>query len=72
MSNSILCYKGGKQAIFTDFEVCCTSEAGAAKLHEMTSAFLPYSMGYFSPDFSWKDRIRMRAMVSVKLTIFNQ
>ena len=42
------------------------------KVHEAKSTFLPYSIRYFSPDFSRKNRIRMRAMARAKLTIFNQ
>ena len=41
-------------------------------LHEVKSTFLPCSIRYFSPDFSWKDRIRMREIARAKLTIFNQ
>ena len=32
--------------------ICCRSKAGAAKLHEVKSTFFPYSIRYFSPDFS--------------------
>ena len=39
------------------YNICYTSEARAAELHEVKSTFLPSSMRHFSPDFSWKGRI---------------
>ena len=38
--NSIICYKGGKQAIFTEDNICCTSGTRTAKLHDVKSTFL--------------------------------
>ena len=49
--------------------ICCSSEARAAKSHEVKSTFLPCNIRYFSPDFSWKGHIRTRAIARAKLTI---
>ena len=47
--NSILLYKGDKKAIFDESNICYTSEARAAKLHEVKkSTFLPCSISYLS------------------------
>ena len=58
--------------MLTERNICCTSEARAAKIHEMKSTFLTCSIRYFFPDFRRKGRIRMSAMARAKLTIFNQ
>ena len=55
--NSIVCYKAGREG---------------SNFHR-GSYYTRYIYGtrYFSPDFSWKDRICMHAMVRAKFTIFN-